>query len=505
MWPIRRLPKALQQAAYYGLALFLAKGASFAMVPVFTNFLSPAEFAALDVIQTLADLLSVLMGLGLADTLFRFAGGAESEAERRAVAGSILGFALLTGAVFLVAGQLAAPLIAEILPWPSGAEDSYVWEVRIILISLSCSAVIMVPFGWLRMQDRAAEYLFGSGGRALLQAGLVATALFLGFGVFGVLVAGMIACVALACFVVYRQARDTGIHFNLNLLSRYGGYAAPLIGIGLLAFLTRSADRWIIAAHVDAVSLAHFALAAKFGLMTAILLQPYEMWWFPRRFGVLKQENGAAICARRGELGLVAAVAAALLVAAFAPAAVAILTPADYHRAVVFVPALAALAVLHAASSIVNLGAYSGENTYRPLLAEGATAAIAVGAAVVLVPVLESRSPGLGPWGAVAAGGLALAFRLALIGYLAHRTVQVPYRTIRLLLAALVGAAALAGQTASQWHGIAPLSALAIGGGGLALLVSFALAARLLPFPGRLRRYGAAGVPFFSSQAFFFR
>jgi len=504
MWPIRRLPNALQQAAYYGFALILAKGASFAMVPVFTNFLSPAEFAVLDVIQTLADLLSVLMGLGLADTLFRFAGGAENDAEQRRVAGSILGLALLTGAAFLIVGQLAAPAIAGILPWPSGADHGYLLEVRIVLVSLSCSAIIMVPFGWLRMRDKAAEYLYGAGGRALLQAGLVALALFAGFGVLGVLTAGMAACVALAGFVVYRQARDTGIHFDLGLLSRYGGYAAPLIGIGLLAFLTRSADRWIVAANVDAVSLAHYALAAKFGLMTAVLLQPYEMWWFPRRFAILKQEGGKILCARRGELGLVAALLAALLVAAFSPAAITLLTPDAYHAAVVYVPALAALTVLHAASSIVNLGAYSGNNTYQPFLAEGATAAIAVGLAVLLVPAIESRFAGHGAWGAVAAGGAALLFRLAVIFSLAQRHAPVPYRTVRLLGAAAIGSAGLTGVTVSQWEAAAPLHALAIGMAFLACLGTYALAAGLLPIPQRLKRY-AEGVPFFSSQAFFLR
>ena len=482
-----RLPAAIRQAACYGLAIILAKGVAFAMVPVFTHYLSPAEFAALDVIQTLADLLSVLIGLGLADTLFRFAGSAGNEAEQKRVAASILGLSLVTGCVFLIAGQLSAPLIASILPWPAGDEGGRVWEVRIILVSLSFSAVILVPLGWLRMRDRAGEYLFGSGGRAVAQAGLVAAALVLGFGITGILVGGMIACVTLATIVVYRQARETGIRFSADVFSRYGGYAAPLVGIGLLAFLTRSGNRWIIAGNVDAVALAHFALAAKIGVMTTVLLQPYEMWWLPRRFAVLAKDGGAAICARRGELGIAAALAAALLIGAAAPTVIVLMTPAEYHAAAVFAPALALLAALHASSTITNLGAYAGQNTVRPFFVEGVTALIAVAGALYLVPMVELQSKGDGAWGAIAAAAAALIFRLVTITLLAQSNKPVPYRVGRLLIAGLIGGVGTAALTVTQMKTAAPIDALAVGGTCLALLLAMSLVMGLVPVPGRLK------------------
>ena len=500
-----RMNPGMRQAAYYGLAIVLAKGISFAMVPVFTHFLEPAEFAALDIIQTLADLLSVLMGLGLADTLFRFAGASTDEQEKRVVAASILGFAILASALFLAIGQVSAPFIAKHLPWPESDQSDRIWEVRIILVSLSLSALILVPLGWLRMRDRAVEYLLGSGGRALFQAALVATALFLGFGVTGVLLGGMIACIALASFVVFRQARETGIRFNLGLMRRYGGYAAPLIGIGLLAFATRSADRWIIAGNVDAVTLAHYALAAKFGLMTAVLLQPYEMWWFPRRFSVLSQPGGEILSARRGELGIVLAMLAALAVGGAGPLAIVWLTPTDYHSAAKFVPALALLAAIHATSTIVNVGAYSGTTTVRPFAVEGMTATLAVIGAVILVPLFESRVTGAGPWGAIIAGFAALLFRLAVIFWLAQRTQRIPYRSIKVVSIGALSAAVVVALTVSQSDGASPLPALLIGAGSILLVASAGLVFGLIGMTDAMRNQLSKLLPLFSSHAFFLR
>jgi len=109
---LHRLPPAVQQTLLYALSIATAKAVSFIMVPVFTHFLTPADYGRLDILQTRADLLSVVIGLGLADSVYRFAGSEHEAKKRRQVAASIFGIAMVSGVIFLVAGQLLAPLIA---------------------------------------------------------------------------------------------------------------------------------------------------------------------------------------------------------------------------------------------------------------------------------------------------------------------------------------------------------------------------------------------------------
>ncbi len=72
----------LTQATFYVLALGVSKGISLLMVPVFTHYLLPADYGRLDVLQTLANLLTIVVAMGLADTLYRFAGEAGQDEER---------------------------------------------------------------------------------------------------------------------------------------------------------------------------------------------------------------------------------------------------------------------------------------------------------------------------------------------------------------------------------------------------------------------------------------
>ncbi|MDA1378993.1 hypothetical protein PCI56_02915 [Plesiomonas shigelloides subsp. oncorhynchi] len=44
------------------------------MLPVFTRYLSPAEYGQLEVLLALVNIGTLLLGLGLVDALYRFAG-----------------------------------------------------------------------------------------------------------------------------------------------------------------------------------------------------------------------------------------------------------------------------------------------------------------------------------------------------------------------------------------------------------------------------------------------
>ncbi|MGL5237645.1 MAG: oligosaccharide flippase family protein, partial [Plesiomonas shigelloides] len=66
-----RLPSALQQMFFYGLGLILMKGISLIMLPVFTRYLSPAEYGQLEVLLALVNIGTLLLGLGLVDALYR--------------------------------------------------------------------------------------------------------------------------------------------------------------------------------------------------------------------------------------------------------------------------------------------------------------------------------------------------------------------------------------------------------------------------------------------------
>lgn len=423
---LTNLPRSLQHSLIYAAALALSKGFALVMVPIATHYLTPADYGRLDVLQTLADLLSIVIGMGLAETLFRFAGSEENSAERQRASANIFSMALALGILALVIGQLTAPYISGLLPG-----NIAVIETRLILASLALVGTILVPLAWLRMQGNPWLYLIGTAGRVALQVAIAVPLLMLGFGVPGVLTGTLISAIGLSSWLIWKQYRDTGISFEFALFRAYAAYGGPLIFVGMAGFVLGSFDRWILAGAVGTAEMAQYALAAKFGLITAVFIQPFDLWWHARRFSCLQEIGGKQRCANFASMGVVIAMLSSLLIAAIGPTLVRLLTPESYHQSIQYIPWLAALAALHNATSTLGFGAMSGNTTLRPAVIDGSAAGIALIAYLLLIPHYHA-------WGAIAATTLALSLRFIVMYRVSQNTLALPYPARRLTLLLLL-------------------------------------------------------------------
>ena len=460
----------------YGSALGISKGVSLLMVPIFTRYLEPADYGRLDVLQTLADLLSIVIGLGLADTLFRFFGAAKSEEERRRVAANIFGMTLVVGVASLILTQLAAPAIADALP--GGVT---VIQTRLILGNLALGGIMLVSLAMLRMHDFAGLFFAGSVGWVVIQAALGAMLLSLGFGITGVLAAGLTGAVLLSSALIVWQFRHTGVRLEADKCREFAVYGAPLIFVGVSGFVLGSFDRWILADAVGTARMAEYTLAAKFGLITAVLIQPFDLWWLPKRFAVLDESSGAERIARTIGIGVTMVVIAAVCVATAGPILIRFLTPESYHGAIRYVPWMVLIAALHSTTTMFNIGCYSGRTTTWPVVIDGIAAAVAAAGYFMLIPRF-------GAYGAIAATILALGLRFLATYWASQAVVQIPYPVFRLFLMALAGFGIITAMQMLSASG----SLIAAGTAGIVGLAVFAAALRLMPLPASLIRRALA-------------
>lgn len=163
-----RLPPALFQAGLYALGILIAKGVSFVMLPIVTRWLTPSDYGALELLSAFSDAAGVVIGFGLVEALFRFAGAASPGPARNRPASGILGQAVMLAIAALLVGQVgvtvARPWLSPVIPETA---------LRLVIVSLAFTSCLHVPLAWLRLVDRARTYFFLSAGKAVLQALLV--------------------------------------------------------------------------------------------------------------------------------------------------------------------------------------------------------------------------------------------------------------------------------------------------------------------------------------------
>lgn len=396
----------------YMLALILSKAAGFVMLPLVTSTLSVAEYARLEVLASVADLAGMICGLGLADAFFRFgASGDAADRDRRRAA--LLGCALLAAALLLALGQAGLSLATVY-----GAEATP--AMRFLAVSVALTAAIELPLGWLRSEGRAWRYASIFIMRTLLQCGLGALFLTQGFGVDGLFAGAAVADVIASAILVALQWRASGLRWPGAMLAPALRYGGPLALGGIAGFALGSLDRWFLVAAVPAIELAHYGLAVKFGALVVVAMQPFGLWWYPRRLAVLNQPDGAAQSARAVGAGLTLLWCGAACVSAATPLVMRALLPEEYLGARDWVPYLAVCFALHETASLVNVGSYRGQTGVKPMMVNWVGAGAALIGYAIAIPLM-------GAAGAILATALAHGLRVILFLSIGRKTAPLDY------------------------------------------------------------------------------
>ncbi len=421
-----RLLAALSSFWLFGASILLTKGMSLVTIPLVTGRLAPSDYGRLELVTSMVEAFGIVMTLGLADSLFRFA-GPETGVHRREIAAGLTGMALTlavaVGALLQVGVWTLAPRLGlAFIQTP----------LAIGMAAATLAGLIELPLAWLRLRGRAGAFLGFTVARTMLQVATMAVTLNLGFGVIGLLAGNASIDALLATTLLTLQIRECGVRLDRATFERAGRYSAPLIGGSLSMFVLGSCDRWFLAGAVPTATLGFYGLAVKLSLITPLVIQPFGLWWYARRIAVLRQPGGLETSARGVAIGMTLLAAGAVASCVGAPLLVQTLLPHAYRAALPFLPWLVLASVLNESCSLVNVGAYAGHHGLSRPRGERGGSGRRPGRAM-------SRSPSpIGVWGAIAATLAGHVARLAL--YLASGRRDAPIRYPWGLAAALAGA-----------------------------------------------------------------
>jgi O-antigen/teichoic acid export membrane protein len=174
----------------------------------------------------------------------------------------------------------------------------------------------------------------------------------------------------------------------------------------------------MLAPHISLETLGHYGLAAKFAMFAAFAMQPFDMWWFPKRLGLCRTSSGRERSAHIIRLGCVLACGTTFAAMIAGPLAIELLTPPEYHAAADILPWLLLAKLLHQYSNLLNVGCYAQPTAVLPMTINAAAALTVLLGYLCLIP-------GFGLQGALAALILAQAVRLVLFTVIGERLVQI--------------------------------------------------------------------------------
>jgi O-antigen/teichoic acid export membrane protein len=422
-----------RHTAIYSLALAAGKMASFFLLPVYTRYLTPADYGAMELMDLVGFILAALFCARIADALFYFYSQASSEEGRAKVVGTSFFTAVLLG----VGGATAGWLMVEPISRLVFNSVRYAEYFRISFLNIAFLFPLEIGFGYLRVLNRSAAFVVCQLARLAVTA-IVTVILMVHYqmGISAILWGSAVGTGSVAAGLSVFLLARIGVHLNLQLAARIFRYAAPL-GLSAVGMtILHSGDRFFLQRTVTLDEVGIYALGYKFGMLVAYSHLAFLNYWSSQMFEVVRMPKGDHTYVRICTYFLLVLAATGVVVSAFSVPVIRVMTTPAFHGATVLVPVIAAAYVIRGLGDFFR-SVFGIHN--RPHL----NAKVTFGAVVATMIAYAVLIPLFRMWGAAMATVLGFLVMDGLALYEAQKVRAYAFEWRRMLLILLASALAV--------------------------------------------------------------
>jgi O-antigen/teichoic acid export membrane protein len=383
----------LRKSATYSVAIVVSRILGFAMLPIYTRYLSPADYGVMELLDVTVNVIGLVAGSRLGQALFYFYFAAEGEEAGRTCISTTLAATVMVAAGLALAALPAAGALSSLV----FGSARYASFLRLTLGTFACSLVLESGFCWMRMMGRSGQYVRATLANLGISVclGVVLLAGF-GMGLKGLLVAGLAASAFVAAYVLWSAVSANGARIDRGLLLRIFLYSLPLGVSGLSVFVIHYGDRIFLRSQVPLSQIGIYSLAYKLGMAISFLHAPFSLHWMARVSAVVRSPDGRRIYVKALTYLTVVLTSAAVFLALFARPVVSLLTTPAFHGAAALAPWIGLAYLLRSLGAHLQ-GAFTAEGKPNAeLRANGLGAIVCLIAYATLIPRFKL-------WGAVAA------------------------------------------------------------------------------------------------------
>ncbi len=337
----------------YTLGNALPKTAGFFLLPIYTAYLSPAEYGVVNSVNVLVPILTVLFSLGFDASIFRLYWDCKTDQEQTAFFSTIFfttaGTSIIMLAVILLFHQTVSRIYTSIEFFP------YFFYM---VISVFVSNFFHLPQRYLMLKGRAGQFVVLSAVRFFINAALILWFIIrAGQGAAGYLKASMIT----ACILILPYACITlkliRWRFSLPMLRSLLHFSLPLIPTLLSGWVVNLSDRIFIERFCDLKNVGIYSLAYAISGVILIIVNAFHMAYRPvffRYANAEDQEEGRRTIFNYNSQFLLVVMLIVFAVILFSREIIGILFEEQYASAAFYIPLIALSYLFNAFCSLLG-------------------------------------------------------------------------------------------------------------------------------------------------------
>lgn len=428
------LKRFLRDSALYSASATLSRGIGIILVPLYTRFLHPSEYGALDLLTVFATLASYLISLEISQGVARVFAEAKTVEEKRSCVSSAAWFATAAYGVF---AALASLFPASLAQWLLGSAQ---WEsaARALIFAVAANGVFFMLQDLLRWQLQPLHHAAASITYAVISATVGAVLVITAnAGVPGILYG---QCAGAVAGIVVSWWNGAAIHWRLQFdgarWREMASYSAPQVISSFAAYFALYVDRLLIKEFMTLDDVGIYGVGARIASVVALLMAGFQSGYIPIVFQNHAAPETPKQMARVFRYFLIMAISLVLLLAGFSKELLWVFTTTQYYGAWNTIPVLAA-AILLANMYIFAPGIFIARRT-------GLVAAVNVGVGLLNVSGNFLLIPLYGTLGAATATLTSSLMAFLVYVYCNRLFYPIPFEWRRIVAAGMLGLAVAA-------------------------------------------------------------
>ncbi|PLX44074.1 MAG: hypothetical protein C0609_06420 [Deltaproteobacteria bacterium] len=428
------------KSSVYMIGQFLSRIVAFMMIPIYTRFISPTNYGAMELIEVSTGALGMLAAMGVSEGLTRFYYGEEDESKRGVVVKTaLLGIGGL-GFIIIAILTLFSPLFTGVL----FASGEYAWIFQVALVTVWFGLLVDICFTYLRMMYMARFFVIVTILKLFVALTLnIIFVVVLELDILGIFYSTIITQSLTGFFLCFYILRSVQGRVSFGLLKNMLLFGAPLVParMGLmLGFLSNrfflrylySGDPATALAQVGLLSLGHkFAV-----IINRFVTVPFNSFWGPRRHEILLsgEEGASETVARICTYSTFLTVYVALFICSGIESIIEIVATTQYKGAHVVVPFVALSYIVVGLESHFTSGMLYKKKTNNLTY-------ISLGALAVVLVWNWYFIPAWGLIGAATSNLAGFGVRVVAIYIFSQRCYYIPFEVRRLTTLIVAGVA----------------------------------------------------------------
>jgi len=279
--------RIVSHTSIYMIGDILRRGVSLIMLPIYTRFLTPADYGVVELLSMVLDVASILFSARVGQAVFRYYCTSNSEDEKKSIIASALLLSVLLdiiGAVIVIvlAGPLAIAVFSDI---------GYKHYIVLFAITMFLTPLVEIPLIYIRAQQKPWLFMAFSITKLVLQLSLnIYFIVFLEMRVEGVIYSAVISGLVMGILLTGYTLPRTGIMATKAICKSLFSFSLPLKLATLGSFYMTFGDRYILNMFTDLTQVGIYSLGYKFGFILLLLTwDPFQKSWDAEKYEIFKR------------------------------------------------------------------------------------------------------------------------------------------------------------------------------------------------------------------------